>query len=214
MVRCSVHDADHAQWLVEQGREGNMEKEEVGALLCKEDKEGSCLLSLLDFDVQIDVAIWSEEAWRKVALWRGIDFDHGLGQWLVEQGREGSMTKEKVSALLCAHKMSPDFIQSLISHANEGNNWSKEEVGEIVCKKNRDNRLILATLDKETQRQVAMFNQAKTCSAVPYMDADFLEWLYQEAVDGRWKEKLVFDAVVKEELGEKSYFSSRIKPGG
>ena len=29
VVRCSVHDADHGQWLVEQGREGNMEKEEV-----------------------------------------------------------------------------------------------------------------------------------------------------------------------------------------
>ena len=29
-VRCSVHDADHAQWLVEQGREGKMEKENAG----------------------------------------------------------------------------------------------------------------------------------------------------------------------------------------
>ena len=74
--------------------------------------------------------------------------------------------------------------------------------------------MILATLDKETQRQVAAFNKIKTCSAVPYMDADFLEWLYQEAVDGRWKEKLVFDAVVKEELDGEACFSSRIKPGG
>ena len=113
----------------------------------------------------------------------------------------------------CSQDESRFHPEWLISQANEGNNWSKEEVGEIVCKKNRDNRLILATLDKETQRQVAMFNQAKTCSAVPYMDADFLEWLYQEAVDGRWKEKLVFDAVVKEELDGKACFSSRIKPG-
>ena len=30
LVRCSVHDADHAQWLVEQGREGKMGKEEAG----------------------------------------------------------------------------------------------------------------------------------------------------------------------------------------
>ena len=30
VVRCLVHDADHCQWLVEQGRGGQMEKEEVG----------------------------------------------------------------------------------------------------------------------------------------------------------------------------------------
>ena len=30
VVRCSVHDTDHAQWLVEQGREGKMEKEKAG----------------------------------------------------------------------------------------------------------------------------------------------------------------------------------------
>ena len=30
VVRCSVHDADHAQWLVEQGRERKMEKENAG----------------------------------------------------------------------------------------------------------------------------------------------------------------------------------------
>ena len=30
VVRCSVHDADHAKWMVEQGREGQMEKEKAG----------------------------------------------------------------------------------------------------------------------------------------------------------------------------------------
>ena len=30
LLRCSVHDADHAQWLVEQGREGKMEKDNSG----------------------------------------------------------------------------------------------------------------------------------------------------------------------------------------
>ena len=104
VVRCSVHDVDHAQWLVEQGREGNMEKEEVGALLCVEDKEGRCLLSLSDLEEQTEAAEWNREATIKIA-----------------------------------HKLSPDFIQWLISQANEGNNWSKEEVGEIVCKRQSAN---------------------------------------------------------------------------
>ena len=177
VVRCSVHDADHAQWLVEQGREGRMEKEKVGALLCEEDKEGSCLLSLSDSDVQLEAAFWNREATSKIA-----------------------------------HMLSSDFIQWLISQANEGN-WSKEEVGSIVCRKNRDNQLILAMLDEELQKQAAVFNKGKTTSAVPYMDADFLLWLYQEAVKGRWDQSMVFEAVVKEELDGKASFSPKIKPG-
>ena len=98
-----------------------------------------------------------------------------------------------------AHFLSTDFIQWLINEANEGN-WSKEEVGSILCRKNADNQLILATLDEETRRQVAVFNKVKTCSAVPYLEkeSDFLQWLYQEAVEGRWDQSMVFDAVVKE----------------
>ena len=111
-----------------------------------------------------------------------------------------------------AHKMSADFIQWLISQANEGN-WSKEEVGSIVCRKNADNQLILATLDKETQRKVAVFNKDKTCLAVPHMEQDFLQWLHQEATEGRWKQKMVYVAVVKKELNGKAHFSAKIKPG-
>ena len=81
-----------------------MEKEDVGALLCEEDKEGRCLLSLSDLEDQTEAAEWNREATIKIA-----------------------------------HKMSPDFIQWLISQANEGNNWSKEEVGEIVCKRQSAN---------------------------------------------------------------------------
>ena len=45
-----------------------------------------------------------------------------------------------------------------------------------------------------------MFNKVKTCSAVPYLEkeSDFLQWLYQEAVEGRGDQSMVFDAVVKE----------------
>ena len=149
VFRCSVHDADHAQWLIEQGREGKMAKEKVGGLLCEEDKGGSFLLALSDSDVQREAARWNVEATSKIA-----------------------------------HLMSVNFVQWLISQANEGN-WSKEKVASIVCRKNVDNKLILSTPDEETKKQVAVFNREKTISAVPYMDADFLQWLYQKANDGR-----------------------------
>ena len=111
-----------------------------------------------------------------------------------------------------AHLASDDFIQWLILQAKDGK-WPKKEVGSIVCRKNADNQLILATFDEETQKEVAVFNKAKTCSAVPYMDTDFLRWLYEEAVEGRWDQSMVFEAVVKEELDGKASFSPRIKPG-
>ena len=177
IVRCSTHDADHAQWLLEQGREGKMEKEKVGALLCEEDEGGSCLLSLPDFDGQREAAVWNREATSKIA-----------------------------------HKLSADFHQWLIQQANEGK-WPKEDVGSIICRKNGDNRLILATQEKETQKQAAVFNKSNTVKAVPYMDTDFLQWLYQEAVEGRWEQSMVFEAVVKEELEGNTSFSPKIKPG-
>ena len=85
MVRCSVHDADHGQWLVEQGREGDMEKERVGDLLFEEDKEGACLFSLSDTSFQIVAAEWKREAAVKIAHMMSLDFI----QWLIKQANEG-----------------------------------------------------------------------------------------------------------------------------
>ena len=111
-----------------------------------------------------------------------------------------------------AHLMSGDFHKWLIQQASEGM-WSKEEVGNIVCRKNADNQLILATLDEETQKQAAVFNKAKTCSAVPYMDdkGDFLQWLYEEAEKGQWDQKMVFAALAKKEVDGKAIIATRRK---
>ena len=177
LLRCSIHDASHAQWLVEQVREGQLEKGKVAALLCEEDDKGSVLFSLLDKDVQQEVSPWNKKRTNKIA-----------------------------------HLLSSECVQWIVQQALE-DNWDKEDVGSIVCRKNRDNRLILATMDEETQKHVAIFNQEKTISAVPYMDTDFLQWLYQEAVEGRWNQSKVFAAVVKEELDGNASFSPRIKPG-
>ena len=83
----------------------------------------------------------------------------------------------------------------------------------IVCRKNKDNQLILATLNVETQKQAAVFNKGKTISAVPYMEADFLQWLYQEAMEGRWDQSMVFEAVSKDELNGNEVITSRTKQG-
>ena len=82
-----------------------------------------------------------------------------------------------------------------------------------MCRKNANKELVLATLDEATKKEAAVINKVKTISAVPYMDADFLHWLNQEAVEGRWDQSMVFEAVVKEELDGKVNVSPRIKPG-
>ena len=149
LLRCSVHDADHAQWLVEQVREGHLEKEKVGALLCEEDDKGRVLLSLLDKDVQKEVSPWNWDRANKIA-----------------------------------HKLSSDYVQWIVEQAMEGK-WEKEDVADVVFRKNGDNQLVLATLDLETQKQAAVFNQEKTIEVAHLMSAEFIEWLVIETSAGR-----------------------------
>ena len=181
LLRCATHDQVHSRWLAQHVREskvGKEARERWGSYLCEEDIDGCCLLSLLDYDVQQEVARWNPDAVEKIA-----------------------------------HKLSPEFVQWLITQAMEGK-WDEEEVGSIVCRKNAENKLILSTLDKETQRKVAVFNMDKTCRlAVPHMEQDFLQWLHQEAAEGRWNQEMVSEAVVKKELDGKAHFSAIIKPG-
>ena len=91
--------------------------------------------------------------------------------------------------------------------------WSKEEVGRIACKKNNSNILILTTLDNETKREVATYNKKLTLSALPYMDEDFIKWIYQEAIEGRWDQQEILQAIVKVESDGKACFKAKIKPG-
>merc|ERR1712008_404515 len=101
---------------------------------------------------------------------------------LDEEAQRQAAMFNKEKTIEVAHLLSADFHKWLIQQANE-DKWPKEEVGCILCRKNRDNQLILATLTEEIQKQLAVFNKEKTCSAAPFMDGDFLQWLYQEAVE-------------------------------
>ena len=107
---------------------------------------------------------------------------------------------------------SQDFILWLIAQARE-DKWSKEEVASIVFRKSTSNHLIFATLDNETKREVATYNKKLTLSALPYMDEDFLKWVHQKAIEGRWDQQEILQAIVKEESDGKACFKAKIKPG-
>ena len=300
LVRCSVHDAEHGKWLVQQGREGLMEKERAGKLLCEEDKEGGFLLFFSDGDTQIEAGLWNREAteniahklsahfhqwlikeasegrWSKeavgsivckrnsdnqlilatldfttqqeVAFWNPEAVNriaHLVGkqfvQWLFMQAKEGKWDEEEVDSVLfrenkrgsitlsaldfdtqkkvanknkqkvneVAHLMSAEFCQWLIQMAYEGK-WSKEAVGDVTCRRNADNQLILGTLDEETQKRAAEFNKSRTCDVLCDMDkGGFLEWLYQEAEDGRWDRAMVFGALTRERIDGEFVISAK-----
>ena len=100
--------------MVRAAREGQWEKEKVQALLCQKSTEGTIIFSMLD--IQQEVALWNPGATNEIA-----------------------------------HLMPREFIQWLISQANEGKcsgqgkrqrkkqrARQREEVGSIVCRKNRD----------------------------------------------------------------------------
>ena len=145
--------SDCVQWLIEQAKEGNWSKEDVGSVVCRQNSDNQLILATLDEETQKQVAVFNKEKTNEVAHLLSADFQH----WLIQQAKEGQ--------------------------------WSKEDVGSIVCKKNTDNQLILATLDMETQKQVAQFNQERTNEVAHLMSAEFIEWLLLEASAGRWSKE-------------------------
>ena len=105
-----------------------------------------------------------------------------------------------------------EIAHLLVQMASEGK-LEKEDVSTILCSKDRDNCLILATLDEEPQRIAASYNKKKTCFSLAYMGNEFLKWVYTEAEEGRWPSETVFKVLVKENVGGVDVITSRIKPG-
>ena len=63
----------------------------------------------------------------------------------------------------------------------------KEKVGAFLCEPDNKGAFLLSMLDVEIQKEVSLWNKTKALEVVSYLDeGDFLPWLYQEAVDGRW----------------------------
>ena len=63
-----------------------------------------------------------------------------------------------------AHLLSSDCVQWIVQQASE-DQWEKEDVVSIVYRKNRDDQLVMSTLDEETQKQAAVLNKEKTSAS-------------------------------------------------
>ena len=95
--------------------------------------------------------------------------------------------------------MSPDFIQWLIQETKKGN-WNGEELGGAFCQLDSDNALKLATVEEELQKELAVLNKPKTCSCVPLLGSNIQHWLYQEALEGRWEQDMVFKVLTRPDV--------------
>ena len=100
----------------------------------------------------------------------------------------------------------------MVEEANAGN-WDGEKLGEALCKLDSHNRLKLATVDEELQKQLANLNKTKACLSVPLLGSGMQQWMFQEALEGRWDPNLVF-RVLKETDSDKGKFITAMAPSG
>ena len=59
-------------------------------------------------------------------------------------------------------------------------------MGEVFCQLESDKKLKLATLDEELQKQTVLLNKETTCLSAPMLGNNLQQWIYQEAVKGRF----------------------------
>ena len=122
-----------------------------------------------------------------------------------------SWNKEATEKIV--HLLSVELLQWVAQQALE-DKWPKEAVGRVLCGKDAKNRVLFEMLDPETQKQVAVFDKARTCHAIPYLvQGDLLQWLYQEAVAGRWEKSMVDKYLTEQEVDGRNVVVSRIKSG-
>ena len=89
IIRCSTHDAEHARWVVEQARLGELDKEKAGAFLFDLDDEGGVLMSLLAEEVQKEVSTWNKtKTLEAVPFLTQGDFL----PWLYQEAADGRWT--------------------------------------------------------------------------------------------------------------------------
>ena len=231
---------DFQVWLIEQARQDIFGKADVCEGLFQFNKENLISLSLLDFQLQQEVALWNKKATIKFAHLMSLDFK----VWLIEQARldifekadvcEGlyQENKQEVVGLSLlnqaiqqevalwnkkaivakAHLMPLDFQVWVIEQARQ-DIFEKKDVADMLYKRNPDNKLVLSTLQFSLQKQVADFDPIKTCQSVALMDEAFNEWLYCEAENHRWEQTSVFRVLKKEKVDGKTVISAIVKPG-
>ena len=122
IIRCSTHDAEHARWVVEQARLGELDKEKVGTLLCEQDNGGGVLMFLLDEEVQREVSSWNKAKTLEVVPY----MDEGdFLPWLYQEAVDGR----------CKNHVS-HFVQNRpsISNVKSFSRWDKELVFDALTK--------------------------------------------------------------------------------
>ena len=231
---------DFQVWLIEQARQDIFGKADVCEGLFQTNKENLISLSLLDFQLQQEVALWNKKTTIKFAHLMPLDFK----VWLIEQARLDIFDKADVCEGLCqenkqevvsltllnqaiqqevalwnkkaiaakAHLMPLDFQVWVIDQARQ-DIFEKKDVADMLYKRNLDNKLVLSTLQFSLQKQVANFDPIKTCQSVALMDEAFNEWLYCEAENHRWEQTSVFRVLKKEKVDGKTVVSAIVKPG-
>ena len=84
-------------------------------------------------------------------------------------------------------------------------------MGAAFCELDADRNLKLATVDEELQKQLAVLNKTKTCLSVPMLGSNIQQWLYQEALEGRWDQDMVFGELERKETEEGAVVSAKVK---
>ena len=112
--------------------------------------------------------------------------------------------------LRIVHKMSTEFLDWAINEAQQGR-WNGKALGAAFCELDEEGRLKLGTVPEEQQKQLAIMNKTKTCLSAPILESTILEWIYEEAIHGRWDQDLVFKWLERGETEEGVVVSARVK---
>ena len=176
---------------------------------------GDILPKLTDGDIEKMVEVGKEGIWPKEEVHALLcDEDHKTGTVIFSRLQFASQrevaTWNQRRTIQIAHRMSADFIRWLVQEANIGN-WDGEELGGAFCQLDSDNKLKLATVEEELQQQLAVLNKTKVCFSVPLLGKSFQHWVYQEAIEGRWDQDIVFRVLEGPETDEGAVVSARVK---
>ena len=170
---------------------------------------------LSDLELEKMVAVAKEGHWEKKEVHTLLCEEDNKGAVMlsrlqVESQLEVATWNSQEKTLQIAHKMSSEFLQWLIQEAEEGR-WSGKELGAAFCQLDEDIQLKLATVDEELQKKLAVLNKTKTCLSVPMLGSNIQEWLYQEALEGRWDQDRVFRVLERKETEKGTVISAKVK---
>ena len=165
-------------------------------------------------EIEKMVEVGKEEIWPKDGVHALLcEEDHETGTVLFSRLQIDKQTEvaawNQRRTIQIAHRLSADFIRWLVQEANEGN-WDGKEIGGAFCQLDSDNKLKLCKVEEELQQQLAVLNKTKVCFSVPLLGKSLQRWVYQEPIEGRWDQEIVFRVLKGPETDEGSVVSARV----